>query len=209
MKLDIQFQESPDRWRLKFQKVESLQRLDLYDQCCLRIHHWYCRFHREHRPVPVRTTAQAMEADAVSLEKTLEEAFLTVAQEESKDLPITITVESWLSEQEDVVRKPESIRWQSETASHVSCAHHCPCRKEIAKLTSENQAIKINQEKLFSCLTMGRSLAHPPCPSKDPPAGSAWSVPDEATEVFSPAPTTDSRAEERKTRKIKRKSFRE
>ena len=63
-------------------------------------------------------------------EKALEEAFLKVAQEESKDLPITNTIESWLSEQEDVVRNPESIGSRSETASHVSCAHHCSCRKQ-------------------------------------------------------------------------------
>ena len=75
------------------------------------------------------------------LEKALEGAFLKVAQEESKDLPITNTIESWLSEQEDVVEKPESIGSRSETASHVSCANHCSCRKEIAGLHSENQAI--------------------------------------------------------------------
>ena len=130
----------------------------------------------------------------MSLEKALEEAFLKVAQEESKDLPITNTIQSWLSEPEDVVRKPECIGSRFETASHVSCAHHCSCRKEIAKLTSENQAIKIDQEKVFCFLAMGRSFAHPPSPLKDPPAGSACSVADEATEVFSLAPTTDSRA---------------
>ena len=69
VKLDTQFQESQERWRLKFERIESLQRLDLYDQWCLQIHHCYCRFHREHPPVPVHTTAQAMEVDAVSLEK--------------------------------------------------------------------------------------------------------------------------------------------
>ena len=53
VKLDIQFQESQERWRLKFQRSESLQRLDLYDQWCLQIHHCYCRFHCEHPPVPV------------------------------------------------------------------------------------------------------------------------------------------------------------
>ena len=89
----------------------------------------------------------------MSLQKALEEAFLKVAQEESKDLPITNTIESWLSEQENVVRKPESI---SETPPHVSCAHHCSCEKEIAKLTSENQAIKINQENLFSFFSNGK-----------------------------------------------------
>ena len=132
------------------------------------------------------------------LEKALEEAFLKLAQEESKDLPISNTIESSLSEQEDVVRKPESIGSRSETASHVSCAHHCSCRREIAKLTTENQAIKINQEKLFPFLAMGRSFAHPPSPLNDPPAESAWSVADDATEVSSLAPTTDSRAEEKK-----------
>ena len=120
----------------------------------------------------------------VSLEKALEEAFLKVAQEESQDLPITTTIESWLSEQEDVVRRPESIGSWSETASHVSCAHHCSCRKEIALLAAENEAIKINQEKLFSFLTMGRSFAHPPSHLPDPPAGSTCSVADEATEIF-------------------------
>ena len=107
VKLDSQIQESKERWRLKFQRIESLQRLDLYDQWCLQIHHCYCRFHREHPPLPVHTTAQAMEVDAVSLEKAFEEAFLKVEKEESKDLPVTNTIESWLSEQEDVVRKPE------------------------------------------------------------------------------------------------------
>ena len=201
MKLDTQFQESQERWRLKLQRIESLQGLDFYDQWCLQINHCYCRFHREHPPVPVHTTAQAMEVDAVSLEKALEEAFLKVAQEESKDLPITNTIQSWLSEQEDVVRKPESRGPWSETASHVSCAHHCSCRNEIAKLNSENQAIKINQEKLFSFLAMGRSFAHSPCPTKDPPVESACSVAFGATEVFSLAPTADSRAEEKKRKR--------
>ena len=144
MKLDTPIEESQERRILKLQRIETLQRLDLYDQWCLLIHHCYCRFHREHPPVPIHTTAQAMEVDAVSLEKALEEAFLEVAQEESKDVPITNTIESWLSEQEDVVRKPESIGSRSETASHVSCAHHRSRRKEIAKLTSENQAIRKN-----------------------------------------------------------------
>ena len=167
------------------------------------MHHCYCRFHREHRPLPVDTTAQAMEVDAVSLEKALEEAFLKVAQEESKDLPITNAIESWLSEQEDVVRKPESIKSRSEPASRVSCAHHCSCRREIAKLTSENQAIKIHQEKFFSFLAMGKSFAHPLSPLKDPPAGSACSVADEASEGFSLGPTTDSRAQEKKKKREK------
>ena len=141
----------------------------------------------------------------VSLETALEQAFLKVAQEESQELPVTNTIESWLSEQEDVVRKPESIGSRSETASHVSCAHHCSCRKEIALLAAENQAIKINQEKLFSFLTMGRSFAHPPSHLPDPPVGSTYSVADEATEVFSLAPTTDSRAEEQKKKPEKLK----
>ena len=98
----------------------------------------------------------------MSLEKALEEAFLKVAQEEWKDLPITNTIESWLRERKDVVREPESIGSRSETASHVSCTHHCSCRKEIAKLNSENQAMTINEETLFSFLAMGRSFAHPP-----------------------------------------------
>ena len=76
----------------------------------------------------------------------MEQAFLKVAQEESQELPATNTIESWLNEQEDVVRKPESIGSRSETASHVSCAHHCSCRKEIATLAAENQAIKFNQD---------------------------------------------------------------
>ena len=201
VKLDVQIAESQERWRLKFQRIESLQGLDLYDQWCLQIYHCYCRFHREHPPLPVHTTAQAIKVHAVSLEKALEEAFLKVAQEESKDPSITNTVDSWLSEHDDMVRKPQSIGSRSETASHVSCAHHCSRRKEIAKLTTENQAIKINQEKLFSFLAMGRSFAHPPCPLKDPPAGSACSLADEATEVFSLAPTTDSRAEEKKKKR--------
>ena len=134
----------------------------------------------------------------MSLEKALDEAFLKAAHEESRDLPITNTIQSWLSDQENVVRKAESMGSRAETASHVSCAHHCSCRKEIAKLTTENQAIKKNQEKLFSFLAMGRSFAHPSCPSKDPPARSARSVADEATEVFSVAPTTHSRAAEKK-----------
>ena len=141
----------------------------------------------------------------MSLDKALKEGFLMVAQEESKNLPITNMIESWLSEQEDVVRKPESMGSRSETASHVSCAHHCSCRKEKAQLHSENQAIKINQEKLFSFLAMGRSFAQPPCPSKDPPAGYARSVADEATEAFSLAPITGSRAEEKKKKREKLK----
>ena len=201
VKLDVPIQESQERWRLKFPRIESLQRLDLYDQWCLQIHHCYCRFHREHPPLPVHTTAKAMEANAVSLEKALAEAFLKVAQEESKDLPIANTIESWLSEQKDVVGKPESIGSRSGTASHVSCADHCSCPKEITKFTTDNHAIKINQEKLFSFLAMGRSFAHPPPPLKDPPAGSACSVADEATEVFSLAPTADSRAEEKKKKR--------
>ena len=78
VKLDTQIQESQERWRLKFERMVSLQRLDLYHQWCLQIHHCYCRFHREHPPLPVHTTAEAMEVDAVSLEKALEEAFLKV-----------------------------------------------------------------------------------------------------------------------------------
>ena len=68
VKLDTQFQESQEHWRLKFQRMKSLQRMDLYDQWCLQIHHCYCRFHREHPPVPVHTTTKAMEVNAVSLE---------------------------------------------------------------------------------------------------------------------------------------------
>ena len=35
-------------------------------------------------------------------------------------------------------------------------------------LAAENQAIKFNQEKLFSFLKMGRSFAHPPSHLPDP-----------------------------------------
>ena len=115
VKLDTQIHESQERWRLKFQRIESLQGLDLYGQWCLQIHHCYCGFHREHPPLPVHTAAKAMEVDAVSLEQALKEAFLKVAQEESKDLPITNTIESCLSEQEDMVRKRGSIGSRSET----------------------------------------------------------------------------------------------
>ena len=48
-----------------------------------------------------------------SLESALEQAFLKVAQEESQELPAANTIESWLNEQEDVVRKPESIASRS------------------------------------------------------------------------------------------------
>ena len=107
-----------------------------------------------------------MELDAGSLEKGIEEAFPKVVQQESRDLAITNPIESWLDQQEDVVRRPESIGSRSETASHVSCAHHCSCRKQIAQLQSENQAMKINQETRFSSLTMRRNYAHPPYPSR-------------------------------------------
>ena len=148
-KLDTQIQESQERWRIKFQRIESLQRLDLYDQWCLQIYHCYCRFHREHSPVPVKSTAKTMEVDVVLLESALEQAFLKVAQEESQELPAANTIESWLNEQEDVVRKPESIGSRSENASHVSCAHHCSCRKEIAMLAAEN-GLASNQQAPFS-----------------------------------------------------------
>ena len=52
---------------------------------------------------------------------------------------------------------------------------------------------------------MGRTFAHPPYPPKDPPAGFASSTVDAATEVFSLAPTTDSRAEELRKARIKLK----
>ena len=87
-----------------------------------------------------------------------------LAQEESGDPPISNRIESWLSEQEDVVRRPESMGSRSETPSHVSCAHHFSCRKEIAQLRSENEAIKINQERLFSFFAMGRTFARPQIP---------------------------------------------
>ena len=204
-KLDTQILESQERWRIKFQKIESLQRLDLYDQWCLQIHHCYCRFHREHPPPPVKSTAKTMEVDVVSLESALEQAVLKVAQEESQEVPAANTIESWLNEQEDVVRRPESVGMRSETASYVSCAHHCSCRKEIPTLAAENQAIKFNQEKLFHLFSMGRSFAHPSSHLPDPPVGSTCSVADEATEVFSLAPTTDSRAEESKKKREKLK----
>ena len=204
-KLDIQIQESQERWRINFQRIESLQQLDLYDQWCLQIHHCYCRFHRQHPPVQVKSTAKTMEVNVVVLESALEQAFLKVVQQESQELPAANTIESWLNEQEDVVRNPESIGSRSETASHVSCAHHCLCRKEIATLAAENKAIKLNQEKLFHLFSMGRSFAHPSPHLPDPPVGSTCSVADEATEVFSLAPTTDSRAEEQKKKREKLK----
>ena len=83
VKRSTQKQEGQERWRLKFQKVESLQRLDFYDQWCLQIHHCHCRFDGEHLPVLDRTAAETMEIDAASLEKALEEAFLKVAHRES------------------------------------------------------------------------------------------------------------------------------
>ena len=55
VKLDTQIQESQERRRLKVQKIKSLQRLKLYDEWCLQVHHCYCRFHREHLLVPVYT----------------------------------------------------------------------------------------------------------------------------------------------------------
>ena len=189
----------------KFQRIESLQRLDLYDQLCPQIHHSYCRFHREHPLLPVKSTAKTIEVDVVSLESALEQAFLKVAQEESHKLPDANTIESWLNEHEDVVRKVESFGSRSENASHVSCAHHCSCRKEIAMLAAENQAIKFNQEKLFHLFTMGRSFAHPFLHLPDPPVRSTCSVADEATEVFSIAPTTDSRVEKQKKEREKLK----
>ena len=84
-KLDTQIQEFQERCRLKFKRIESLQRLDLYDQWCLQIHHCYRRFHRDHPPLPVNSTAKTMEVDVVSLETELEQAFLKVAQEESQE----------------------------------------------------------------------------------------------------------------------------
>ena len=80
VKLGTQIQETQERWKLKFQKIESLQRLDLCDQRCVQIHHCYCRFHREHPQVPVYNTAQMIQIDVVSLEKALEGALLEVAQ---------------------------------------------------------------------------------------------------------------------------------
>ena len=53
-----QIQEAQKRWRLKFKKIESLQRLELYDQWCLQIHHCYCMLHFEHPPVSVCPAAE-------------------------------------------------------------------------------------------------------------------------------------------------------
>ena len=53
VKLDTQIQEAQERWRLRFEKIGSVQRLHLYEQWCLQIHHCYCRFHNEHPPVPI------------------------------------------------------------------------------------------------------------------------------------------------------------
>ena len=97
--------------------------------------------------MPVRPTAETMEVDAGSLEKALEEPPLKLAPRDPRDPPITNTIESCLNEQGDVVRRPESIASRSQTFSHISCAHHCSCRKEIALLQRENHAIKINQQK--------------------------------------------------------------
>ena len=52
---------------------------------------------------------------------------------------------------------------------------------------------------------MGRSSAHPSSHLPDPPVGSTCSVADEAIEVFSLAPTTDSRAEQQKKKREKLK----
>ena len=150
VKLDTQIQEAQERWRLKSKRIELLQRLELYDQWCVQIYHGYCRFHREHPPVPVPPAAEEMTIDTGSLEKALKEAFLKVAKRESRDPSITNTIESWLNEQENVVRRPESIASRSETASHISCAHHCSCRKEIATLQRDDEAFRFHQESLFS-----------------------------------------------------------
>ena len=198
MKLDIQIQEAQERWRLQFRKIENLQRLEVYEQWCLQIRSSYCRFGREHPPVLVPPATETMAIDRGLLEKVLEKSSLKVAQQNPGDLPITNTIQSWLNEQEDVVRRPESIASWSATASHISCAYHCSCRKEIPLLQSINQVIKKNQEKHFSFLTMGKSFAPPPYAPKDPPAESASSIVDASTVVFSLAPTTDSRAEEKK-----------
>ena len=52
---------------------------------------------------------------------------------------------------------------------------------------------------------MSRTFAPPSYPPKDPPAGSASSNVDAANEVFSLAPTTDSRAEDKKITRTKLK----
>ena len=107
VKRNAENQEGQERLRLTFQKIQILQRSELYYQWCLQIHHCYCRFQREHPPAQVCGAAEMMEVDAVALEKALEQAFLKVAQEESRDLPITNTIESWQKGQEVVVRRPE------------------------------------------------------------------------------------------------------
>ena len=72
-------QEGQERWRPKFQKIESLQQLELYDQWCLQNNHCYCTFHRKHPPVQVCTTAETVEVDTLALVNWLENAFLRVA----------------------------------------------------------------------------------------------------------------------------------
>ena len=136
--------------------------------------------------------------DTRSLEKAPEAAFLKVAQRESIGPPIINTIDSGFMNRRTWLENQNQSHHCLGRFSRISCAHHCSCRKEIALLQSENQAIKFNQETLFSFLTMSRTFAPPSYPPKDPPAGSASSNVDGATEVFPLAPTTDSRAEDKK-----------
>ena len=76
VKRSTQEQGGQECWRLILKEVGSPQQLEWYYQWCLQIHHCYCRFHREHPRVPVRTAAETIEIDAGSLEKVLKEAFL-------------------------------------------------------------------------------------------------------------------------------------
>ena len=73
---------------------------------------------------------EEMVRDSETLEKALEEAFLQMAKRESEretNPPTTGTIESWLSEQADVVQRPDSVTTRSDTTSHVSYAHPCSC----------------------------------------------------------------------------------
>ena len=150
-------------------KDESLQRLDVFDEWTSQMHHEYCKFHREHPPVAVRPITEEMVIDADSLEKALEKATLKVAQRESekeKNTAITNTIKSWLNKDEDVVQRLESTATWSDTASHISYALHRSCRKEIAKLKLDDEAIKFYQERLISLFTMGRTFVIPFSPRR-------------------------------------------
>ena len=75
MKRGTQIQQGQERWRLKFEEIESLQQLDLYGQRCLQICHCYCSFHREHPLAPVRPATETMQVDTG-----VEEAFCRRSQ---------------------------------------------------------------------------------------------------------------------------------